>query len=213
MSDYYDRNYRSLLPSDRKAAILDIGCGQGDFVRYLHRLGYRNITAIDIDEKAIAALQGLDGVKSYRVEIGRELPADLAGPWDTIIAKQMIYYLDRREAAAFVRSLAQSLAASGRVIVETFNGSLLSSRFTEQKDPAILTAYTELGLKRLLEWNGLVVQRMFGADPGSGTLYRVLRSIWFRLYRLLLILERGRDDELPTIGEKSIIAVARRAKA
>ena len=72
-----------------------------------------------------------------------------------IVAKQMIYYLDRRDAAAFVRSLSNSLAHDGRVLVEIFNGSLLSGRFTELKDPAILTAYTELGLKRLLEWNGL----------------------------------------------------------
>ena len=127
-----------------------------------------------------------------------------------IVAKQMIYYLDRREAAAFVRSLSNSLANDGRVLVEIFNGSLLSSRFTELKDPAILTAYTELGLKRLLEWNGLEVERLFGAQSGGSGLYRMLRSLWFDIYRGLLILERGRDDELPRIGQKSIIAVARR---
>jgi hypothetical protein len=38
----------------------------------------------------------------------------------------------------------------------------------------------------------------------------VARTLWFRLYRLLLIVERGWDDELPRISSKSIIAVARR---
>jgi SAM-dependent methyltransferase len=211
VSEYYERNFGQFLPQDRGAAILDIGCGQGDFVRYLHDIGYRCITAIDSDNQAVAALAGLNGVTARQRAIGNSLPADLAGPWDLIIAKQMIYYLDRREAAQFVRSLSASLAPDGRLIVEIFNGSLLSSRFTEQKDPGILTAYTELGLRRLLEGNGLKVEQMFGAKTGSGMLYRLLRSLWFGLYRGVLVLERGRDDELPNIGDKSIIAIARRA--
>lgn len=213
MNDYYERNYRAILPEDRNAAILDIGCGQGNFVRYLHGLGYHNITAVDIDGPAIEALRGVEGVTARRAEVGAELPAELAGPWDLIIAKQMIYYLDRREAASFVRSLAHTLTRHGRVAVEIFNGSLVSSRFTELKDPAILTAYTELGLKRLLEWNGLKVEQLFGAEASGSGLYRTLRLIWFRCYRTLLILERGRDDELPNIPEKSIIAIGRRAEA
>lgn len=210
MTAYYDDNYSSFLPADRQAAILDIGCGQGDFVRYLRRLGYRNITAVDADDVAIAALQDIDGIIARHEEVAGELPAQLSGPWDLIIAKQMIYYLDRRHAPTFVRSLADALGPNGRLIVEIFNGSLLSSRFTELKDPAILTAYTELGLKRLLERNGLRVERLFGAQSGGSGLYRLLQWLWFRAFRLLLMLERGRDDELPEIGVKSIIAIARR---
>ena len=96
-------------------------------------------------------------------------------------------------------------------LVEIFNGALLSSRFTELKDPSILTAYTENGLKRLLEGNGLKVEEMEAVRAGGGGLYRALRASWFELYKALLILERGRDDELPRIGSKSLIAVARRA--
>ncbi|MBN8501071.1 MAG: class I SAM-dependent methyltransferase, partial [Sphingomonadales bacterium] len=63
MSEYYDRNYRRFLPADRNAPIIDIGCGDGDFVRYAHGLGYRNITAVDIDHEALAPLARLDGVR------------------------------------------------------------------------------------------------------------------------------------------------------
>ncbi|HEU4704550.1 MAG TPA: hypothetical protein VFS45_02410, partial [Sphingomicrobium sp.] len=131
------------------------------------------------------------------------------------VVKQMIYYLDRHQAPAFVRALADALAEDGRLVVEIFNGALLSSRFTELKDPGILTAYTENGLRRLLEANGLKVERMYGARLGrSGfraAAYRLAQAMWFRLYRMLLVIERGRDDELPQIRHKSIIAVARRA--
>ena len=207
---YYDRNYRALLPQDRDARILDLGCGRGDFVRFAHDLGYRNITAVDQNEHAIAPLRRLDGVTAIAGRIDAKFLVDLEGRWDLIVAKQMLYYFDRKEAPSIVRALADSLAPDGRLVVEIFNGALLSSRFTELKDPAILTAYTELGLKRLLESNGLRVEQLVGVRAGGG-IYRALRAVWFALYRALLTLERGRDDELPTIGEKSIIAVARRA--
>jgi 2-polyprenyl-3-methyl-5-hydroxy-6-metoxy-1,4-benzoquinol methylase len=213
-SSYYDDNYGCFLPDNHNAPILDIGCGQGDFVRYLSEAGYRQITAADRDPEAIATLQNVDGVTAKTFEAGSREIEQHAGGWTLIVAKQMIYYFDRREAPAFVAALSQALAPEGRLIVEIFNGALLSSRFTELKDPGILTAYTEHGLRRLLEQNGFTVEHLFGAISRSnglkGALYTAARVLWFRLYRLLLLLERGSDDELPRISSKSIIAVARR---
>jgi len=208
---YYDDNYRRWLPADLKAPILDLGCGQGDFVRYLHGLGYRNITAVDHDSEAIAGLEGLKGVTAIQARADAAFLQGLKRKWALIVAKQMLYYFDRREVPVFVRAMADSLAKDGRLAVEIFNGALLSSRFTELKDPAILTAYTENGLARLLEGNGFKVDQLEGVRAGGGRLYRALQAIWFELYRALLILERGRDDELPRIGAKSLIAVAHRA--
>jgi len=209
--DYYDDNYLAYLPADRSAAILDLGCGPGDLARYLSQRGYDRVTAVDRDPLAIAGLADVVGVAARVRDINASSVERRRGGWALIVAKQMIYYFDRREAPTFVRGLANALVEDGRLVVEIFNGALLSSRFTELKDPGILTAYTENGLKRLLEANGLEVEELEGVRTGSGALYRALQAIWFELYKALLILERGRDDELPRIGSKSLIAVARRA--
>jgi SAM-dependent methyltransferase len=209
-ANYYDANYRRWLPDDRQAAILDIGCGQGDFVRYVHGLGYRNLTAVDLDAQAVTALKDLDGVTALETDIRDDLPSTLNGPWSVIVAKQVIYYVDRGQAPALLRSLAAALEPDGRLVIEIFNGALLSSRFTQAKDPGILTAYSELGLERLLAITGLKVECMHGAIIRGSLLYRIARSAWHRLYRLLLILDRGRDEELPRVWSKSIIAVARK---
>jgi SAM-dependent methyltransferase len=213
--NYYERNYRRFLPKDLRAPILDIGCGQGEFVRFLDQAGYERLTAVDRDDRLRAALQDLPRVTARVAEVGAgNLPRQRGG-WALIIAKQMIYYFGRDEAPAFVQALAEALAADGRLVVEIFNGALLSSPFMEAKDPGIRTSYSELGLKRLLEQNGLIVERLAGADLPhrgfKGFVYAMAQALWFRLYRLLLILERGVDDELPRIGCKTIIAVARRA--
>jgi SAM-dependent methyltransferase len=212
---YYEDNYLPLLPGDRDSAILDLGCGQGDLVRYLSQRGYTNITAIDRDKDAVAALAGVPGVIAKASEASPTSVEQRQGGWALIVAKQMIYYFDRREAPAVVAAMRDAIAPDGRLVVEVFNGALLSGRFTEAKDPGILTAYSELGLRRLLEQNGLVIESMSGArlrhSRARGLLYRLAQSLWFRIYRLLLIIERGSDEELPQIGSKAIIAVARRA--
>jgi SAM-dependent methyltransferase len=207
---YYDTNYRRWLPDDLQAPILDIGCGQGNFVRYAHGLGYKNITAVDRDDEAIAALKDIDGVTALKFDVGEELPSTLKGPWELIVMKQMIYYVDRCKAPTLLRSLASVLTPDGRLIAEIFNGALLSSRFTQAKDPGILAAYSDLGLERLLMSADLKTESIAGAAVHSSLPYRLARSAWNRLYRLLLILERGRDDELPRVWSKSIIAVARK---
>ena len=211
---YYDDNYASLLPADRDAAILDLGCGQGDFARYLSARGYRRVTAIDRDEASVRGLAETAGVIAKVTMVDPSKIECPRGGWSLIVAKQMIYYFDRREAPNLIASLRDALAPDGRLIVEIFNGALLSSRFTELKDPGILTAYTEHGLRRLLEGSGLTVDQLFGAKLRHrglrGMLYAMAQAMWFRLYRLVLVIERGRDDELPQISSKTIIAVARR---
>ena len=212
---YYEDNYRPFLPEDRDAPILDLGCGQGDFVRYLSELGYRHVTAVDRDPQAIAALSNVPGTTAVESDAGTMAKRPIQ--WDLIVAKQMIYYFDRREAPDFLRALARALAPDGRLIVEIFNGALLSSRFTELKDPGILTAYTENGLQRLLEQSGFVVEHLSGVKLRRrgfrGAIYAMAQAAWFSLYRAMLIIERGRDDELPRLSSKSVIAVARRRLA
>lgn len=217
MSDnlYYELNYRALLPDDRDARILDLGCGDGDFLRFAHALGYRNLTGIDRDAQAIARLHELEGLTAIHADVSFEFLSRLDGSWDLIVAKQMIYYFDRSEVAGIIEAIGGLLAPGGRLVVEIFNGALMSSRFTELKDPGIRTAYTDLGLKRLLEWNGFVVDRLGGAKARRQRIrshvYHFLQRCWFGLYRQLLILERGFDEELPTTSAKSIIAVAHKA--
>ena len=212
--DYYDDNYLADLPADRSAAILDLGCGPGDLARYLSQRGYDRVTAVDRDPLAIAGLDDVAGVTAKICDINASSVERRRGGWALIVAKQMIYYFDRRDAPTLIAALRDALSPDGRLIVEVFNGAFLSGRYTETKDPGILTAYSEKGLVRLLEQNGLLVEHLSGATLRHrgirGLLHAMAQALWFRLYRFILILERGRDDELPRIGSKTIIAVARR---
>ena len=217
MSNYYNLNYEPFLPKDLNAAIIDIGCGDGELVRFMHGLGYRDIAAIDKDTAALQSVGDLDGVTRIEALADASLFYGLDRLFDLIVMKQIIYYLDRSAVVPFLHSAREHLSDGGTLIMEVFNGGLLFGLYTEVKDSEIRTAYSEHSLRRLLERNGFVVRELFGFRQGPATtlksrMYRILKWLSFRAWRARLILERGRDDELPRIFEKTIIAIAEKKR-
>lgn len=211
-------NYTRWLPREPGAAILDLGCGDGRVLRYLSGKGYQQVHGVDRDAAALAGIGSLPGVTLECTEVGLDYLRAQRGRFRLIIAKQMIYYVGRGEALAYMSALRDALADDGVILVEYFNGSLLSSRMTELKDPFIRTAYTEHAMRRLFAASGLH-EWFTGGELRPATarlrsrLYDALRAAWMAAYQAVLILERGHDGELPRIYTKSIIAVAGRQPA
>jgi tellurite methyltransferase len=104
-SDWLVEN-RALIGGTRA---LDLACGTGRNARYLAGLGF-TVDALDISDVAIAALQGIDGVRAQAVDLECEpLPA---GAYDVVV---MINYLQRDLFAA----AADALARGGVLLAET----------------------------------------------------------------------------------------------
>lgn len=206
-------NYSTWLPQNRNANILDLGCGDGRVLRFLSGKGYLNIYGVDRDAAALASIGQLAGVTVECTEVGLEYLRQQRGKFKLIILKQMIYYVERSEIMAFMAALKDALSDDGVILVEFFNAALLSSRFTELKDPFIRTAYTEHSMRRLFAATGLDELYIGGERRASGgklrsRVYAALRTGWIALLKVIYILERGIDNELPRIYTKSIIAVA-----
>jgi SAM-dependent methyltransferase len=205
-------NYRAWLPPDRRAPILDLGCGDGRVLRFLSALGYEQVLGVDRDEGALASIGALPGVTLECRDVDPGYLDRHRGRFRLIVLRQMIYYVGRGEVMAFLLAAKDALTDDGVILVEFFNAALLSSRLTEQKDPFIRTAYTEHAMRRLFEAAGLHVRAIHGerrrvSGLRSG-LYAALRAIWVQLLKAIYILERGIDNELPRIYTKSIVAVA-----
>lgn len=208
-------NYARWLPADQDAAILDLGCGDGRVLRWLAARGHRNLHGIDRDRAALDSMGNWPGLQLECADVSAARLRDLKGRYRLIVLRQMVYYIDRRDILEFMLALRDALDDDGVLIVEFFNGALLSSRTTELKDPFIRTAYTEHSMRRLFDAASLATLHV-GPElrPAPSTLrshvYALLRRAWTSTLRAIFILERGLDGELPRIWTKSLLAVARR---
>lgn len=210
-------NYGPLLPSDPGARILDVGCGEGRLISFLMSHSYEYVDAVDSDEKAVARVRSVITERVEHIADLGEFLEERTASWDLIIARHVIYYFPRALTIPYLEALRKSLRDGGRIVVETFNGASLLGAYVAYKDYRINWILTEHSLRELLEEAGfsdVVIDGVRVAIKGlKGALYRLIFSAWRRLLAIIYVLERGRDEQNPTILTKSMLAYARAADA
>jgi SAM-dependent methyltransferase len=108
----------------RSSSIIDIGAGESTFVDDLLRLGYNNLTVLDVSETAIDVTKKRLGPAADRVHwlVGDILEVDLAAKaYDLWHDRAVFHFLtDPASRAAYVRQVARAVKPGGHVIVSTF---------------------------------------------------------------------------------------------
>ena len=71
------------------ASVLDLGCGEGELLARLRRLGFRRLTGVELDEKALVSClrQGLDVLQA---DLNRRLEPFGDGSYDTVVVSRTL---------------------------------------------------------------------------------------------------------------------------
>lgn len=116
-----------LLPEDRGARIIDLGCGHGAFVKHARAAGYRFIVGYDRAPDQIAAGKrlGIEGIQQGDLfGAVRDLPD---GSCDAIITFDVIEHLTKNELIVCIDEIRRALKPGGRWLIHAPNAE--SSRF------------------------------------------------------------------------------------
>jgi len=206
-----EKNLVMHLPADKNARILDFGCGTGRLLGFLHQKGYTNLHGADIDTTGWEKLQQF--TKSLtKIEDTISYLKTVAGAYDFVIVKDVIYYFDRSTVQEITTLLKSALAPGGSIYFEIFNGAILTGPYVQYKDLGIQLILTEQSLQHLIERSGLKLVCIKGNTipvTGPVSLVFVIVNFWQRLWlRLLFFCERSLDDQNPKILKRKVIAVA-----
>ena len=94
---YLNKLIRVHFPSDRNAAILDLGCGHGVLVYFARKAGYSDVTGVDHSPQQVAEAKrlGIEGIiKGDLKEILQSLDD---GSQDVVIAFDVIEHFMKNE--------------------------------------------------------------------------------------------------------------------
>ena len=197
------------FPTDKDAAILELGCGHGALLYFARQAGYTNVHGVDGSASQVEAARQL-GITEVRS--GEMLPTLYGMPaacLDAVIAYDVIEHLTRDELIDVTDEILRVLKPGGRWIVHVPNGLSPFAGVILYGDLTHEQAFTPESLTQLFLSSGFATAT-FHEDPpaahGAASMLRALLWPLVRLfYRAALMIETGMDYRIFTTN---LIAVA-----
>jgi SAM-dependent methyltransferase len=195
----YHRQYLTLLPADKDIPILDIACGQGQFLYFLEKEGYTNCSGIDWSEE--------------QLDIARKMGVTQE-QYGVIIANHIIEHLRKDEAVRLLDAVHGALRPGGIVIVGTPNASYLFAARHRYIDFTHELGFTSESLGQLLRACKFQSVEVCGEKPAPyGVKSAVRAGLWYLLDALTkayFAVAYGVNDAKKIITEPSMFAVGRK---
>ena len=206
---YLSRLVAQHFPTERDAAILDLGCGHGALLHAARKAGYTNLLGIDNSPAQIAAAKrlGVDGVQQ-----GDLLQAIKALPdasRDAIVAFDVIEHLTKDELIDLTDDVLRVLKPGGRWIVHVPNGVSLFAGASRYDDLTHELSFTCESLTQLTLSSGFRSAAFFEDEPVAHGLKSAVRLVLWKAIRaalrFYLTVETGAAQKVLT---QNMLAVA-----
>jgi len=134
--------------------VLDIGCGNGEFLGMLQTAGHEAV-GVDIDPAMVAACRQ-QGLTAYAADVMSWLPTQ-TGQYDAIFSSNVIEHLDAKTVAALVSGAYQALRPGGLLLLGTPNPESAIVHLHEYwRDPTHVRLYSRQVLEFFLHNAGFV---------------------------------------------------------
>lgn len=190
----FDSYFNRFLPKDRQAKILDLGCGSGAFVSWLHAKGYENVEGVDISQEQIDTGTKRD-VKNLKCVNALEFLRDHKDEYALISAHDLIEHFEKEEILCLLNLIFEALGKGGSVLVSTVNAESLFSARHRYYDFTHEVGFTPHSLSQVLYFTGFTDVKVFPKEPYVHGLKSAVRwLLWKGIKQLIcfyLLVETG----------------------
>ena len=124
---YLKRMIERWIPSSRSSRILDLGCGYGAIMYFLHAAGYHHVTGVDTSPEQVAAARELGFADVHHGNIYPFLQQSAADSYEVIIAFDILEHLTKTELLELGDEIHRVLTPGGRLIMHAPNAEAVFS--------------------------------------------------------------------------------------
>jgi cyclopropane fatty-acyl-phospholipid synthase-like methyltransferase len=209
----YGEYYYDCLPDDRDAPVLDVGCGSGQFLRFLEMKGYRRAEGLDLSpQQAAEARKHV----TCPVHLGEsaEFLAERPGHYAAITLNDVLEHVPKDQTVSLLATLRRGLRPDGVLVVNVPGVVGLTSVYVRYNDFTHQLVFSEMTLRQVLLMAGFrtvrfVPERWALKFTPRHLAYRFARWSWFRLLRLIYFIEMP-GCRVPTLWQTRLVGVATR---
>jgi SAM-dependent methyltransferase len=167
------------------ARILDFGCGMGQMLRELKRLGYTNIIGADIHSRD-ATLALAEGIEVQQIDKHFYQRGPEGAPFDFIIMSHVIEHMTVDEAKYVLTQLhLHFLSKKGAVLILTPNMQSPTTSYWRYEDFTHAHGYTTGSLQSVLQEAGSIHIQFLDLDALSAQLWhqKLMRRPLLAVYK------------------------------
>uniref|UniRef100_UPI004056F560 class I SAM-dependent methyltransferase n=1 Tax=Candidatus Electronema sp. TaxID=2698783 RepID=UPI004056F560 len=205
------QRFFSQLQKDIK--ILDFGCGVGQFLFYLKKEGFQNITGIDISRSQIAiALRMQPDVNFLYFSDTVKFLQENKNTYDVIVINDVIEHFDKKEIIPFLKDVFQSLKSGGIVVIKTINSAYPLSNAARYLDFTHTVSFHEKALTQLLRHVGFSDISCYQEEIGTYNILFAIKKILVTIARLMIkVLIYLTESDWPRIISINLIATGKKS--
>ena len=199
---FLNKFYSKLLPKNKKIKILDLGCGDGNFIYFLNTLKYKNVTGIDNDKNLIKLAKN-NLLKTNTIQLADvKKYLNKKNYFDLIILKDVIEHFDKSEIILITKKIYQKLNKNGVLIIQTVNGQSPFFGIRGFGDITHKTILTPGVLEKILNKYNFRTIEILPVRPQIYNLSSLFRKLIFSffelLFKLFLLAENGSSNYVVT---------------
>ena len=210
---HFKVRFLPFLPEKREVRILELGCGQGKFLKFLEDRGYQNIAGVDISAEQVELARAL--VTSCEVFQANALDyLKECRQVEVIVAIDLIEHFTKDEVMRFLKLAYDRLESEGILLLQTPNAVSPFATRIRYGDFTHEVCLSSRALANILRISGFEPMTFGECGPVIHGVKSAIRWVGWQIIRLLvmayMLIETG------TAGGKVytqvMIAVARKPK-
>ncbi len=181
---FIERLVRRHFPANRDVRILELGCGSGELIAYLHAQGYCHVTGVDTSTEQVALARGLGRETIEQADVFDALHQRPSSSLDVVVAFDVVEHLSKPEVLPLFEEVCRVVAPGGRFLIHTINGESPFFGRIRYGDFTHEVAFTSRSMRQLLLYAGFTRIDSYEDTPvvhgltsfGRAFLWQVIRS-------------------------------------
>lgn len=212
--NFYKKRFRKYLPINKDAEILDIGCGEGFFLYFMDKIGYKNLYGV---EKSPEQIEVLNKVSQKATIFNQDIFnffQDNTKKYDLVLLDNVLEHFNKNEIFMILESIHNILTDKGMLIIDVPNGGSPWGVYHCFMDFTHEVFFTPTSLMEVLLVNGYKITKIKGEGAIPLDLLSSLRSIFYyplkyiTLFLLIILTGGGGRTKILHLPDPHIICLA-----
>ena len=164
----FDQEFLSLTGANVAMSVLEIGCGAGQFLRYLKARGFSDTVGVDYDENLAEVLSDIEGC-AFVCADANDYVAKVSGArtFDRIVLFDILEHMELDDAIQLLKGLRSILSKGGKVLLRMPNVSSPWGQRMFYGSFDHVTPYTPDRVKELAFMTGYTCLNVVGQTTGK----------------------------------------------